>query len=202
MIQIQEILKKDNMSLFPQKYLIFDFDGTIDQLIIDWSKSRQGTVKIVSEFEKSSMNQINGRFYEFQIEALHKFGEDLSQKLIEFSRTYEKENYTTHEPDFVPIDFIKSNKDNHQFFLWTSNHIETITPVLKELGLENIFQKIISRDSVVFPKPHQDGFSKIFTPGTEKSEYLMIGDTDSDRFAAKNSGIEFIHIDDFKNKLS
>ena len=86
--------------------------------------------------------------------------------------------------------------------MWTSNHIETISPVLRELGLDQSFQVIISRDSVKYPKPDADGFSHIFISGTEKEDYLMIGDTNNDVFAAKNSGIDYLDVNDFEKEIT
>jgi phosphoglycolate phosphatase-like HAD superfamily hydrolase len=190
------------MSFLDKKYLVFDFDGTIDQLIIDWSNSRKEMMMVLKDIVGDQSLGDFGNSYDFQIEMIKEFGDEVSDRLIELSKNYERENYSSHRPNINAVNFIKDNQDKYKFFLWTSNHIETIAPVLKELGLNQSFQTIVSRDSVKLPKPDADGFSQIFIPGTNKDDYLMIGDTTNDSFAAENSGIDYLDIDDFEKEIT
>ena len=190
------------MSFLNKKYLVFDFDGTIDSLIIDWSNSRKEMMTSIKDIVgDQSLEDFRNSYY-FQIEMIKEFGDEVSDKLIELSKNYEKENYSSHHPNMNAVDFIKNNQDKYKFFLWTSNHIETISPVLKELGLDQSFQVIVSRDSVKLPKPDAEGFLQIYIPGPDKKDYLMIGDTSNDVFAAENSDIDYLDINDFEREIT
>ena len=140
------------MKLFPHKYLVFDFDATIDSLIIDWSKEREELLEIGINVTGDKNMKIDD-VHVFQIDLVKKYGDEVAQLFIDWSRKFEKENYSAHQPNMKLVNFIKNNQTQYKFFLWTGNHIETITPVLSELNLDEVFEKIISRDSVKLLKP-------------------------------------------------
>ncbi len=184
------------INLKNKKYLVFDFDGTLDDLIIDWSGSSKGWVELAEKLT-GKKQKIIGNSYVFQGEIIKQVGKRAATAFQEFTRTYEMANYSGHEPKMMLINFIEKNQDKYQFFLWTSNHSEVVLPVLKELGLVGLFKVIVSRDSVALPKPDPEGFSQIFIPQTDKTDYLMIGDSDNDRLSAGAAGIDFIDVLDF-----
>jgi len=184
------------MNLKNKKYLVFDFDGTLDDLIIDWSGSSKGWVELAEKLT-GKKQQITGNPYVFQGEIIKQVGQKAVTAFQEFTRTYELANYSGHEPKMMLINFIEKNQANYQFYLWTSNDSKVVVPILKELGLISLFKVIVSRDIVNLPKPDPEGFSKIFIPATDKSDYLMIGDSDNDRLSAGAAGIDFIDVLDF-----
>ena len=57
-----------------------------------------------------------------------------------------------------------------------------------------------NQEDVNLLKPYPDGFYLIFNPkNQQRKDYLMVGDSDKDKFAAKAAGIDFLCI---KNKHS
>ncbi|MFZ5438075.1 MAG: HAD family hydrolase [Patescibacteria group bacterium] len=189
------------MNLTSKKYLVFDFDRTIDTLIIDWSHSREGWLKLAKELTGDTSLVINGNPYVFQAEVIDRVGQPAIEAFQTFTKEYEQQNYTNHEPNMRLVQFIQENQTRFQFFLWTSNHLETIQPVLQDLGLEQSFRNIITRDAVDYPKPRPAGFDQIFIPGTSKKDYLMIGDSENDQLAAAAAGIDFIDVVDFEELI-
>jgi len=185
------------MNLATKKYLVFDFDRTIDTLIIDWSTILDGWLKLGKELTGDHSLEITGNPYVFQAEIAEKIGQPAIEAFQDFTRDYERDNYSTHEPNMKLVQFIQDNQANYQFFLWSSNHLETIKPILKDLGLDKSFRNIVTRDMVDYPKPHPVGFEQIFIPGTDKKEYLMIGDSKNDKLAAKAAEIDFVDVIDF-----
>ena len=78
------------MNLNLKKYLIFDFDGTIDDLIINWKDIRKGYLKIAHELEPTSVYHSEQVSYQMQVDLINKYGNIANQKFIELSREYEK----------------------------------------------------------------------------------------------------------------
>jgi HAD superfamily hydrolase (TIGR01549 family) len=189
------------MKLSNKKYLVFDFDGTIGDLIIDWSRSRESIIELTKKLTGENDLIIEGNPYVFESKIIKKIGKKAAEAYIDLSRSFEKKNYSGHQPNMRIVNFIIDNRDKYKFFLFTSNHSETINPVLEDLGIIDVFYKIITRDSVVHPKPDPDGFSQIIDSNVDKKEYLMIGDTSNDELAAKNAGIDFIHVVDFEQEI-
>lgn len=195
------MIRRQKMNLSYKKHLIFDFDGTISGLTIDWSNSRAGWVELAEKLTGESGLKIEDNPYVFQEDIIKKVGPKATEAYIDFAKNYEKENYSGYDPNMMIVGFIQDNKDKYEFSLWTSNHLETIKPILDELGLTDIFSKTIGRNSVTYPKPNPDGFSQIFVEGSDKKDYLMIGDTRNDEEAAQAAGIDFIHVVDFEQEL-
>ncbi len=189
------------MNLTSKKYLIFDFDRTIDTLIIDWSRSREGWLNLAKELTGDNSLMIMGNPYVFQAEIIDRVGQPAIEAFQTFTKNYEQQNYASHEPNMRLVQFIQDNQDRYQFFLWTSNHGEVIKPILQDLGLDQSFRQIITRDLVDYPKPRSAGFDLIFVPGTNKKDYLMIGDSENDQLAAEAAGIDFINVVDFEELI-
>lgn len=191
------------MNLKAKKHLIFDFDRTLDTLIIDWSGSRSGWLDLAQKLTGQPDLKIeDDNPYLFQVRLIEQWGQPAVDAFQEFTRTYERENYAGHEPNMLLVNFIRSNVDKYQFYLWTNNDSETIAPALRELGLVNLFSGIISRDVVNKPKPDPEGFSQIMIPATTHEDYLLIGDSINDQLGAANAKIDFIDVIDFEKLIS
>lgn len=188
-------------SLHGKKYLIFDFDETIDTLQMDWSQFFTQQLETARQIDPNIQVLPKERGYQLQNRVISQFGKSANSLFIELSHRYERKYYLGHTPHYSVIDFIIQNQDTYTFFMWTNNHRETIVPILEELGLDGAFAKIVSRDVVAFPKPHPYGFSLIHTEGSKKSEYVMIGDSLNDLRAAKGAKIDFIHVEYFQSRL-
>lgn len=172
-----------------KKYLIFDFDKTVAKLEIDWGRWHDGVKEIFLKYDPdkdlSGVEWVDTMVNEF----IERFGAKIREELWAFNAAYERDNTTGLTPNQEIIDFIKEDEDYIKY-LFTSNSRPTIDTGLRDLQLGDDFQLVISRDDVDFIKPHVDGFTKIYN-GEDKSLYLMIGDSASDRGLAENAGIEF-----------
>jgi len=187
--------------LSSKKYIIFDFDATIDTLLIDWEQYGEEFFKLVDTFDPSITISKMDTSYDFQIRCIEKLGEEINQAFIKYAEDFEKKYYTGHVPNEALIQFSRNNQEKYEFFLCTSNALSVVLPVLEELKIEKAFQKIIARGNVAFPKPHPDGFFQISAERGKKEDYVMIGDSDNDSRAAHNAGIDFIHVNDFEKLI-
>ncbi len=183
-----------------KKHLVFDFDGTIFNL--DWTYGeplevyRSRIWDMVGEIDSDLPKKFdkNSISYNLTDEAIRLHGERAKKKIYAFYKEKERTLIPTAMPVNEMIKFIRESNDLYNYYIWSSNVINTIETILDKYNLLIYFEKIIGRDSVDFAKPHPGGFEQIYK-GDEKSKYLMIGDSEfSDGGAAKNAGIEFYQV--------
>ena len=176
--------------------LIFDFDGTIVLLDINWNDWHKGIAKIYKKYNNS---------FEYKGEYLHiktnnfiqKYGKALRDEIVEFNYNYEKTTTKGLQLNDALIDFIK-NETNRNMYVLTNNDSRNVKKYLETLELIDKFENIICRDNVKYVKPNTEGIDKIIEVERSKSNFLMIGDSiDSDGSVAKVVGIDFYLIDYF-----
>lgn len=188
-----------------KKFLIYDFDQTIDTLHIDWSDWRSGIAKIFLKYDPNSTYDPSQSSFAFQNHFIKENGTAIVKELHKFSREYEGSHYLGHTPNQGLVDFIKkiAQEGEKKQFVWTSNNSKTVLPVIKELGLEGFFEKVVARDTVNFMKPSHEGFMEhIFIKDTDLADYVLVGDNNhSDGEAAKTAGIDYIHVNDFMKMI-
>ncbi|HAU98743.1 MAG: HAD-superfamily hydrolase, subfamily IA, variant 1 [Microgenomates group bacterium GW2011_GWF2_45_18] len=179
---------------YSPKYLIFDFDQTIAKLDMDWSGWAHGIATILRSFA-SDGEQIDEKNVNYIVQAkfIQKYGTNLADELKKFESEYQYAHYRGVIPNADVISIIHSSPVPK--FIWTSNPKNVIDRVLAELHLSNEFQKIATRDDVVFTKPNPEGFQLLSTNLSQApTDWLMIGDSIFDQEAAKNAGIGFVRI--------
>jgi len=192
------------LSKNPKKHLIFDLDETIFLLKLPWQEYKKDTFKILSRFNPELKNPKGYISTNDEINRLRKeFGPEIHELAYPLREKFEMESLQGLIPNGPLINFIRQNKDNFTFHIWTSQMSKTAEWLLKKKKLLDCFDKIVGRDNVDYTKPEPDGFYKIFTPNdrARKSDYIMIGDNpDKDGIAAKKAGIDYFYIDYFKKE--
>lgn len=184
----------------PKKYLIFDLDCTLAKLNIDWSTIRREIFDFVATVDEplsKSVPFVPNAGIELSNKAVKKHGKEFAKRIRTFVEEYEIAHYQDYLPNRELIDFIHNNKQTYIYYMWTSNGARTIQDFLKTEKLSSFFLKIITQNDVSLIKPEAEGFTFLHTPGEPLSSYLMIGDSPSDKNAAKNAGIDFFEIDYF-----
>ncbi len=177
-----------------KKQVIFDFDETITTLLIDWSYWHENVCKLFTEYDKDLVKYEEKKFNTLQNEYIARYGTKLKDELININYEVEKNYFSGHVPSSLALSLLSLTKKYADIYMWTSNDRRTVTPIIKELAIENFFSKIISRNDVNFVKPDPYGFYLIYDDQNPKSDYLLIGDSDADRMAAQNADIDFINI--------
>jgi len=175
-------------SLKNKRHVIFDFDGTIAKINLDWSIWHKNVRMILAEYEPNLA--IEGSVNNFINIMVEKHGVHLRDKIVEYNESFECEYNKGVVTNTLVLEYLRNEKSKN-FYLLTSNSRRFIDQVLVELGLEHIFDLVITRNDVFYTKPHTEGISRIVEKGKE-GDYIMIGDSSSDEGAAKNIGIEYI----------
>ena len=192
LLEFEKYIKEKN-----KKHIIFDFDGTICKLLINWQSWYQ-EMEALSEYYKTEVTVAEVGFQKIQNAYIEKGGEEARNKILEINYRNEKQHYTGYELLPVALPLLELVKKCATVYVWTSNDHRTIDPILVELGMDNFFTKVVARNDVTFIKPDPEGFSLIYDEKNPKTEYLIIGDSDADEGAAQNAGIDFLNIAEFK----
>lgn len=159
---------------------IFDFDGTIVDLSIDWQSLKKELRFILNSFHL----QKSKNFYE-DIDNLRS-----SCKIFDLLEKYENEAiFSPKEQTLKMINEIDS------FFVISNNLTSTVNKTLTRL---NIMQKcifVVGIDKASQSKPFSNAFN-LLKPYLKKGKTLYIGDRLSDKVFAENCGIDFMFAKD------
>jgi HAD superfamily hydrolase (TIGR01549 family) len=178
-------------------YFIFDFDQTLVLLLIDWSSWQEGVAAIIKKYD-SSFNEAKSLHSHSIAEFIDKYGKTFRDDYVNFGIDLEQKNYSGYKVISKTMTLLKTmNQQNKSLYLLTSNSAETVLPILEELKITGYFKKIITTNDVENIKPSPNPFKLIYTEDNNKNQYLMIGDSISDKEFAKNVDIDYLDVTDF-----
>jgi len=163
------------------KYIIFDFDGTIVNLHVDW----EGLKNKLSRMFNLDFNVLN--------ESLKKLSKE--ELKVAFKIIEEYENKANYETNSKLIKYICRNDKKYAIF--SDNMLSTILKILNELGIKDKFEIIVGKDSVKNFKPNEEGIIKIlnyFNVKDHKKEVIYVGDSKKDEIVARKVNIKFFNI--------
>ncbi len=180
----------------PKKHLIFDFDQTLFTLELPWEVYIKELTAKLLELDSTLEGFAAGKsLNDMENEAVRRHRATALEIRRQYSAQFEKQYLTGVVEHTELTNFIRSNKHDYSFYLWTSNMRETVAPILKEQGMDSLFTKVVTKSDVQFTKPEPEGFEMIFESAYQtKQEYLMIGDSVNDAGAAAQAGIEFFKV--------
>ena len=168
------------MKSFYSNY-IFDFDGTIADLSIDWDECRAFVNKGCKEHQISNELSLSQKIID-----LGKISHDYLDVIYQIETTKGAPKYTLIA---TTINFIKSL--NKEIYIISHNHSKTIADILTKEGLINSCQKIIGINDINFAKPNIEPYQHI-QPYIKLGSSLYIGDRETDRQFAESANLDFI----------
>lgn len=172
------------MSLKKYDNYIFDFDGTIVNLEVDW-KSLKEEVNILCEKHSIDTKQkLN-----IKIDLLKGYEENLYNTIKKYEQKSDKFKYSINQKI---VDMLKSEKS---FYIVSNNLHSTVETVLNELGLSNKCKKIIGVDDLKSSKPNIEAYDKLDS-FLKVGSSLYIGDRDTDKEFAFNCNIDFKYMEE------
>ncbi len=178
-----------------KSHIIFDFDGTIGTLQIDWKPWNLGVGEIYRSFDPSFDRHLKGeRVHTSGNDFFKRYGQECRDRTRSFNGKYELERTTSFVPNEEALKFIRGASGS-KLYVWSSNARATVQKHLGELGILGKFQKLVTDDDVFYLKPNLEGFALIAS-GAPLKDYVMIGDSSFDRDAALGAGIDFVDIVD------
>jgi phosphoglycolate phosphatase len=179
-------------------HLIFDFDGTLAFMDIPWRERADGIRDEMRELDEELWTRHNytaGTL--FQNELVRKHGKkalDLLLKHVPLFEMQYHENFTRNE---ALIKQVEAFREEYHLFIWSSNSRQLVDSVLEQSGMDEWFEKIVTRNDVRYLKPNPEGFLHIYDPAVPPERYLLIGDSTHDKNAAEAAEIDFFHLDFF-----
>lgn len=183
------------MLSFPdKKHLIFDLDLTLVELL--WPDDvHERTRAFLKTIDRSLAEKTEAWGYEGFNIMIKKYGSEVKKGLDAIYLDCESERLKeAMKINNQVVDFIKLNKDNYNFYIWSNNQRQTIERILSQYNLEKYFETIAAGSDVQLFKPDIEGFYRIYEKGNNKKDYLMIGDSHNDKIAADNAGIDYFYL--------
>lgn len=155
------------------KLFIFDLDGTLYNLAVDWEIAKPYLAKDLSLLKnEESINKI---------------------KLLE-SEGVEKGVAVE-----GALDILNVLSKQHDITIISRNFHETIEASLVKIGFMGDV-RIIGRDDVLYQKPHIEGVKKALSQSNvSRQEAIFVGDTFHDIEAAQGAGIKSVIIRNARN---
>ena len=193
-------------SLIDKKLVILDLDGTIIDLVVDWSQLKRNLSNKFAEDYK-----INCDFKSISkclSEIVKKKDEDNLKKFFKMIEEYETRNIDKSIPIEETKYFINNLKkfgikNDVKLAVMSLNTKKTIEKALLLTDLTSKIDYIVGREDVRNWKPNPEGLLKILEKlNIDKSEALFIGDMEKDLIAGERAGIEAYLIDDLKNLVN
>ena len=163
--------------------IIFDLDGTIVRLDIDWVKLKKELIQKFGPDFKYIDRGLEGANRKIQKEAY---------KIIE---THELKNIVNLIPQEKIIEIVRSLRDK-RLAIFSTNMKKTVNLTLERLNLKDFFPVIIAKEDVLKHKPHPEGLLRILElTGVNKERAVYVGDLEKDFEAGRRAGIETLSIE-------
>lgn len=186
----------------PKKQIIFDLDETILRLELPWKTFVDKAWQMFDAIDHDLVvahPHTTTRTNQMMNIIIAEHGKEAAKKVYDHLEFFENHYLDGVTPNPGLIEWIKANKNKYAFHIWTSQMARSVDNVLQIAKITDLFASYVSRDMVKFAKPYTDGFEIISKDkGLEKSDYLMVGDSEFDEGAARNAGIDFFFEDFFK----
>jgi len=171
------------MNIVQNVNYIFDFDGTIAELYINWGDLKKEIDMICRRFGLETDQKLNVKIDELKSKT------DVINILKKFEQVNSEVSFCQKDNT---IRFIQSLEE---FYVVSNNLRSTILIVIEKLNLLNKCKKIIGIDDVTKSKPEIDGFLHLRNfLKYEKSIY--VGNSDVDKIFAQNCKISFLHVEE------
>lgn len=191
----QTNIKNVILEISKYKGVIFDLDGTLIDLGIDWKILKQELGKYC--YSKKNLNieftPLDQKL--FKIKKL--FGKQFYSELLNIVSNFEM-NETKYKFNKKLLDYVNSII-HPKIAIYSMNTKKCIDNIVRKY-----FQKkpdiIISKDNCIEPKPTgKDIINILYNLNITKKECLFIGDSESDYLCGQKAKIDFLSIDGFIN---
>lgn len=171
------------------KCLIFDFDGVITYLPIDYESLRR---KLSEHFLlkynlKNSFYPLNSNLKLVK----NKLGEEALQEAYKIIEKYEIKSLSRAKLNKEIVNFIKAHSSHKKIVIFSMNMRRTIENFLIKKKLSGYIDLIVAKDSVSQYKPNPEGLYQILNKlHLNKKEVIFIGDKEIDLKTGKLAGIK------------
>jgi len=170
---------------------IFDLDGTVVNLSVDWGilKSKLSSFVHEKTGEKVEFTPLNKTVEKYP---------SLRNELFVIIQRCELEKISEAALNEKTAALMKELASSGvKLAIFSTNMKETVKRALSKFNLENFFESIISREDVKNTKPDKEGIDLIMKQfNAPKEKTIYIGDKEADYDAAQRAGIKFLSVED------
>src|SRR4030042_549318 len=186
-------LEEFNKKVKGKEALIWDFDGTIVKLNLDWVKLKQELLEKLEKSEEFKKKQTSPSSLSDILYELIRSG----KKKEAFTIMNKHEKNSNYSVNHTITGCIKQNAKKYGMVIFSDNMKDTLIKILKDLDMLHLFEIIVSKEDVERLKPDTDGIKLICRrlKGKDKNKILLIGDSWKDEKVANNFKIDFFKID-------
>lgn len=184
------------VSVHPDQYenFIFDFDGTLLNLDVEWARLRE---EVAQEFPLGRSAEHDG-FTTLVDWIVRRKGADGRAKVAKIIKKYEQ-----------PAGRIRISRINERvvefasklsnFYVISNNLNSTITAGIAFLNIGTRCRQVIGFDDVLRSKPNEEPYKKLCSLHPLSGRTVYIGDRDTDLEFAKKLRIDFISTKDIED---
>jgi len=177
-------------------HIIFDFDETLATLQIDWSHWHAQIVPLLQKYDPSVTDASDLNMFHINI-LITRYGEVFRDEFVAFEQRIEQAHYHGYRVIKPSLQLLRDlHHQGKTLYLLTSNCRQVVEPILEELQIKGFFQKIVTVNDVENLKPSPAPWQLIAETESDKSQFLMIGDSASDSGFAANVGIDYLDVRD------
>lgn len=192
MIDIDVFLKVN-----PKKVLIFDFDETLYRLKLPWLPFKAELKNLCLEIDQEIVKNFDGELMiHLADQVIDKHGDEARKKIFDFCERYEAKNNFDVDINEDLVKWVVDHSLDYKMVIWSSNMSNTVNQVLINHNVIEFFSLVVGKEDVKRHKPYVDGFDIIYDYyGGEVNDYLLVGDSNSDKGAAENLGMDFLKVE-------
>ena len=170
------------------KLVVFDLDGTLANLPVDWEGLR---AELRRHFQSRYGFDSNFRPFDSEIEEVgQKLGDSALREAYQIVERHELENIEEVSPVNGALELVQELKDRGKSLaILSSNTHRAIERALEHLGIREHFDIIVGKEDVVKHKPDPEGLILIKDrAGVSGDETCYIGDRSTDMECAARAG--------------
>lgn len=188
-------MERLNKIIEEKKILVWDFDGTIVSLSIEWDNLKKDLLDLCKEHNLVANKEVG-----LNNILLILIQNNLKQQAFQIIDFYERK--APYKPIKNTLNLITSLKDKTHCIL-SDNLKNTILKILNEIGISDTFNIIISKEDITQYKPNNQGLKIILNQlkNPNPSDLLYIGDSWKDEEVAADCNIKFINIKDLTSNI-
>jgi HAD superfamily hydrolase (TIGR01509 family) len=178
------------------KLVIFDLDGVLVDLKVNWEALKNDLKKYFSKNYGvvAELNPMDNKLDEI----LKKLDESARRDAYKIIESHELEKIENLEPIKKAIQLAKKfKKDGKKLAIFSLNTKKTVERSIELIGLKGYFDFIVAKEDVLKHKPNPEGLEKIVKASNlDKKDIVFIGDNQKDIETGKMAHINTILISD------
>lgn len=179
------------------KAVLFDFDGTLADTLPVCFLAFKSVFKEFDDLEVST-EEIKGMFGPSETGIIRENlrNSDYEKAIELYYNIYRDQHVNMVEKNEAIYSLVWQLKTNgYKLGIVTGKARRSLDISLECLGLNNIFDVIVTGDDVKFPKPHPEGINLALEElGLPNKEAIFLGDSDADILAGKQANVHTIGV--------